>query len=282
MKSRHYIYSSITSLLLFIGLSALGGYPGHDVKFMAVTYLILFKVIEKKVAYILILILLAPSILIDLPIHVLDFQLTRMSLPSSMANLIGIAFGLLIHFSKIFLKIILTAILLSFSIWMAVTGYDFWLHKLSFGTYTGKVNYKVEKQIEGFDQLNNQITSDALSGKIVVLDFWHTHCGICFSEFPKIQQIYDQYRSNPDVMVIAVNKPLRADTIGQAFQMLADRRYTFPVLIPVDTNLAEAFGVQAYPTVCILNKERAVVFRGSADKAENALEALLMEVPIKF
>jgi len=281
MKPGHYIYLSIISILLFVGLSVLGGYPGHHVKFLVVaivycflTYLILAKAPGRKETVLLILILLAPSVFIDLPIHIIDFQLTRMSLPSSMANLIGIGFGLMIFYSLPVFKVIFTIILLGGSLWMTFTGYDQWMHKVNFGTFTGKVSYQVDALVEGYDQNDHHITQDDLSGKIVLLDFWHTHCGICFSEFPDLQDIYDEYKSNPDVMIIAVNKPLRADTIGQAFRMLAERDYTFPVMIPADTNLSESFGVRVFPTVCILNKEGTVVYRGSIDNAEKAIREL--------
>jgi len=278
MKPGHYIYFSITSILLFAGLSVLGGYPGHHVKFLvvslvycALTILIFSKSNPKNTAWILTIILAFPPFVLLL-LHLFDFKGTQLGFPSTLAHFLGIGFGLMIFYSKTFLKAILAAILLAFSIWMAWPGYDYWLHKMNFGTFTGKVSYHVDALVDGYDQNDNHITQDDLSGKTVLLDFWHTHCGICFSEFPELQEIYDEYQSNPDVMIIAVNKPLRADTIGQAFRMLAERNYTFPVMIPADTNLSESFGVRVFPTVCIINKEGIVVYRGSIDNAEKAIK----------
>lgn len=285
MKKKYYILLSLISLALFFGISVLGGYPGHHIKFLVaaivystLTYIVLSRNPDKKNQLFSLLIILLPSLLIDIPFHIIDYQETRMSLPSSLAYIIGIGFGLLIYYSRLYLKIILGSVLIAFSIWMAVSGYTFWLHKVNFGSFSGFIHEKKSFPIEGVDQSGNHIDDSTLRDKIIVIDFWNTHCGVCFREFPEYQKLYDDYKETPSLLFLAIDKPLPQDTVGQAFSMITTRGYTFPVLVPDDKSLPEKFGVTGYPTVVIINEDGIAVFRGSVEQAGKVIRGLIKYV----
>jgi len=267
---------------MFLGLSILGGYPGHHIKFLvstlvycAFTFIVLSRNPERRAKLYSILIILMPFLLIDLPIHSIDFHKTLLSLPSTLASFIGFGFGILIYLSNKYIKIALSILLIAGATWMAVYGYPYWLHKLNYGTYTGMISFKPSKPLDVIDQYGNHITDQDIKGKITVIDFWFTGCGICFSEFPEIQRLYDAYKNNPSVFILAINKPIKKDTVGQAFAMIEERNYTFPTLIPINEELPEIFGVKEYPTIIIMDQAGTAIFRGSVEKAEKVLQVLI-------
>ncbi|MFN7949936.1 MAG: TlpA disulfide reductase family protein [Blastocatellia bacterium] len=130
---------------------------------------------------------------------------------------------------------------------------------------------------EAFDQNKNLITNRDFSGRVVVLDFWFTGCGACFRKFPQLQKIYEQYRNHPAVTVLAVNKPVDGDKEWQAFQMIREDGYSFPVVIAKDEKMIDSLGIEHYPTTVLINKHGKVVFKGGIEKVEKYLDELIAE-----
>jgi len=65
-----------------------------------------------------------------------------------------------------------------------------------------------------------------LSGKVVLLDFWGIRCGPCLSSFPKLNELYDQYRHRGlEVIAIHAQRP-RESKIRELF---SQKGYDFPV-----------------------------------------------------
>jgi len=280
MKAKYYISLSLVSIIICLGLSILGGYPGHHIKFLVVsivyaglTYFLLSKAIIKKERTLTVLILFIPPFLIYIPLEIVDYS--ALALPSTLAYFIGMGFGILIYVSKIYLKVLLSILLITASVWMAFIGYTLWLHNINFGTFTGKVNYKVTCQIEGENQFGYHISNQDLIDKYIVIDFWNTHCGVCFHEFPEFQKLYNSYKNESNIAFLAINKPLKMDTLGQAFQMIKQRNYTFTTLVPVDEQLPEKLGIEYYPTIIIIDRQGMAIFRGSVERAGSVIQGII-------
>lgn len=158
---------------------------------------------------------------------------------------------------------------------MYFEGYDLWLHKLNFGTYTGQVSYALPAKFEAIDQSKTLVTNTAFENKVVLLDFWNTSCGVCFRKFPQLQSFYEKHANNSSVIIFAVDTPLEDDKEGQAFQMIRERNWTFPVVVTKDVDLADRYGIEAYPTTLVLDKKGNVVFKGSIEGATKLVEKLI-------
>lgn len=158
---------------------------------------------------------------------------------------------------------------------MFFQGYNYWLHYLNYGTFTGKIDkYKLGITVDGVDRNNTQISNRNFENKIVLLDFWHTRCAICFEKFPQVQALYDKYKNSDSIVIFAVNKPLEEDAGKSAFQVIAEDNYSFPVLLPTDENLPEKFGVTGYPTTFVIDRTGNVVYKGGIEGAIEAVEYL--------
>jgi thiol-disulfide isomerase/thioredoxin len=100
-----------------------------------------------------------------------------------------------------------------------------------------------------------------LNGKVVVIDFWATWCGPCVASFPSLQQVYDKYRSNPDVVILALNtweNEEGAEREAKVRKFMEEKKYTFPVLF--DDNFVYKYGVEGIPTKFVIDKKGMIRF----------------------
>jgi thiol-disulfide isomerase/thioredoxin len=104
----------------------------------------------------------------------------------------------------------------------------------------------------------SKLTSNDLSGKVVVLDFWATWCGPCQAEFPEFQKLYEKYKDNPGISFVAVNSSWRGDTPQKAQAFIQAKAYIFPVAYDDGGQVAQRFNVTGIPTTFILDKKEVV------------------------
>ena len=138
----------------------------------------------------------------------------------------------------------------------------------------GKVQYTLPVKFEAYDARQDLITNSSFQNKVVLLDFWYTGCGACFEKFPQVQAAYDRYENDPSVAIFAVDVPIEEDTPGQAFQVIKDEGYSFPVVIVKDEELPKKFGVKYYPTTFVIDRSGQIVFKGDIAGAVKMVEEL--------
>lgn len=107
--------------------------------------------------------------------------------------------------------------------------------------------------------LNNQ------SGKILVLDFWSTSCGICFKKFPDFDRLKQKYASYPEIEFYAVNLIQPREQLSAVKNVTGSFSYTFKTLytdIHSANQIRELLKIEAVPTIVIINKKGEVVYTG--------------------
>lgn len=103
----------------------------------------------------------------------------------------------------------------------------------------------------------NKTTVNFEKDKIIVLDFWSTSCAICFTKFPDLEKTYLKYKNNPNVLIYAVNVPLRNDKFNETTTILKKLGYTFPKIYAASAKQVEdSLKINAYPHLLIIKNEK--------------------------
>ena len=228
------------------------------------------KVKPKTKDFIILLALVFGLFILEIPIRISSWENTLVSLPDFILHFFGIIAGYIFTKTKIFIGIGVAITGLAVAIFMFFSGYNLWLNRISYGTFTGTV---IEKAPE-FNISSDKycLTNESIKNKLIVLDFWHTACGVCFKKFPVLQRKYDKYKNIQGIEFYAVNIHIKRDTLNQAVNTLKILHYTFPVIVIDDDTLLKKFKVSGVPIAIIIKNGVSIVYRGDIDGIDNEIE----------
>ena len=122
-------------------------------------------------------------------------------------------------------------------------------------------------------------STEALRGKVVLVNFWATSCVTCVAEMPQIVSTYDKYKSQGyETVAVAMSY----DPPAYVSRFAETRKLPFGVAIDNTGEIARSFGdVQLTPTSYLINKRGEIVKRyvGAPDFAalHQLVEKLLAE-----
>jgi thiol-disulfide isomerase/thioredoxin len=117
----------------------------------------------------------------------------------------------------------------------------------------------------------------ALRGKVVLVNFWATWCPPCVEEIPSLQRLYETLRPQ-GLEILAVDVGETVETM-EAF--LVDKPVGFPVLMDPEGDALRRWGVYAFPTTLVLDRQHRIryavfgAFDWSSDEVQNTLAPLL-------
>lgn len=108
------------------------------------------------------------------------------------------------------------------------------------------------------DQNGETHTLADYKGQVVFLNFWATWCGPCQKEMPDIQALYEDWDKNAgDVAVLGVAGPNqgREGNAQDIKAFLSEKGYTYPVLLDEGGEAFYQYGISAFPTTFMIDKE---------------------------
>jgi cytochrome c biogenesis protein CcmG, thiol:disulfide interchange protein DsbE len=91
-----------------------------------------------------------------------------------------------------------------------------------------------------------------LQGKKVILNFWATWCPPCQAEMPEMQNFYEKY--NKDVEVLAVNLTSQ-DSRDKVDSFIKEYGLTFPVVLDEEGDVLKLYKISPIPTSYIIDSE---------------------------
>ncbi len=128
------------------------------------------------------------------------------------------------------------------------------------------------------------LTLKSLHGRVVLIEFWTFACYNCRNTLPAIKKWDAQYRDK-GLTIIGVHTPeldYERD-INNLKHEVAGLGIKYPVVTDNDYSTWKAYGVEAWPTLFVLDKQGRVrwthVGEGSYDETEQVIQKLLAEEP---
>jgi thiol-disulfide isomerase/thioredoxin len=129
---------------------------------------------------------------------------------------------------------------------------------------------------------SDPLTLDQLRGRVVVVDFWTFACFNCRNTLPALKHLQDTYAAR-GLSIVGVHTPEleREQVIENVRREVSSLGIAYAVLTDNDYATWNAYHVEAWPTVFILDKRGRVRYRhvgeGDYDVQERAIKALLAE-----
>jgi thiol-disulfide isomerase/thioredoxin len=219
----------------------------------------------------IIFLILLPLVLFYLPVHIF-LEDAQVSLPSSASHFVGILFGVFIYNSDSFLqKAFYQLGVFLICLLMFVKGYDMWIHKINYGTFSSEMLMKAP--IFHFEnEYGGIITNQDFKNKMVVLDFWTTSCGACFKKFPTLEALYSKVASRSDIKIYSVNNPLKDDNREESIRMIRERGYLFPIRFGSKKENNDQLNFNGYPTVFEVANGSEIIYKGDIENVESILK----------
>jgi thiol-disulfide isomerase/thioredoxin len=101
------------------------------------------------------------------------------------------------------------------------------------------------------------ISTAALKGKVIIVNFWATWCPPCRAEIPDLIALQDKYKDQLQIIGISDD-----DDPPAVVKKWADaHRMNYPIVMSTDALRKTFAGVAALPTSFIVNRESRVVMR---------------------
>jgi thiol-disulfide isomerase/thioredoxin len=126
------------------------------------------------------------------------------------------------------------------------------------------------------------LTLKALQGRVVLIDFWTFACYNCRNTLPSLKK-WDAHYRDKGLTIIGVHTPeldFERD-IAQLRREVAGLGIKYPVVTDQDYSTWKAYGVEAWPTVFLLDKQGRIrwthVGEGYYDETEDVIRKLLAE-----
>ena len=103
------------------------------------------------------------------------------------------------------------------------------------------------------DTDGNTVSLESLKGKVVILNFFDTHCPPCLSEFTDLLKIYEQY-DKEKVVLLSIDVDPYHDAVEVLQQFKEKNNISWPILIGT-SEVIDAYNIQYTPTNVIIDKE---------------------------
>lgn len=129
--------------------------------------------------------------------------------------------------------------------------------KPSFEVVTGA---KVGQFAKSFEvaSLNNekiQLASTAKAHKLTILNFWESWCGPCKIELSSLEKLYSANKNN-GLAMIGIYHDSNDDSVSS---IVREDSLTFPIIHDRDGRISQSYGVEAVPTIVVIDSNLKVV-----------------------
>lgn len=135
------------------------------------------------------------------------------------------------------------------------------------------------------DQYGNEHRLSDYKEKTVFLNFWATWCGPCKMEMPDIQKLYEKHGENTqDLIVLGVANlkteeyPNSQDVSKEEItDFLDESGYTYPTVFDESGEVFVKYGISAFPTTFMIDKDGNVYGYVSGTLTEEMIDSIVKQ-----
>ncbi len=159
--------------------------------------------------------------------------------------------------------------LLTLAFFIGVAQFSIFNSQFSIGSIAAQLPAITLKTMDGqtvkTDTLNNQ-------GKPFIISFFATWCKPCNRELSAIQEVYDEWKAETGVKLIAVSTD-QAQNINKVKPLVDEHGWEYDVLLDPNSDFRRALGIQMIPFTLIIDGKGKIVYKhnGYTDGAEEEL-----------
>ena len=134
--------------------------------------------------------------------------------------------------------------------------------------------------LELTDQFGNTHTLSDYKGKVIFLNFWATWCGPCRNEMPDIQKLYDEYSAqgeDAEVVILGIAGPGigQEESAEEIADFMTENGYTYPVLMDTSGEMFTQYGISAFPTTFMIDKDGNVYGYVPGQMTEDIMRSII-------
>ena len=122
------------------------------------------------------------------------------------------------------------------------------------------------------DTQGTAYTTQSLSGKVVVVNFWATWCKPCLGEIPDLSKTYEKYKSRGLVMLGVMTDDPDNNTL---LNFQSDNEMTFPVVRATSDIMISYQNPSALPSTFIFDRGGRQVTKHLGPMRESQLDLIL-------
>ena len=98
------------------------------------------------------------------------------------------------------------------------------------------------------------VSLESQRGKVVVIDFWGTWCRWCIKGIPDMKAYYEKYKSQMEILSVDCG-----DGVDDWKDAVKEHGMIWTNVQDSDGKVAEAYGIQGFPTKIVLDKEGKIL-----------------------
>jgi thiol-disulfide isomerase/thioredoxin len=100
------------------------------------------------------------------------------------------------------------------------------------------------------DLSGNNVSLSDYRGKVVFLDFWATWCPPCRMSIPEVEQMYEEYKDNDNVVMLGINMAEDKNTIEK---FMEKNKISYNILLG-DGKTAGQFAIRGIPAFFVIDQ----------------------------
>jgi peroxiredoxin len=132
---------------------------------------------------------------------------------------------------------------------------------------------KVAPDVTFMNLKGEEISTQSMRGKVVVVNFWATSCSICVAEMPEMVATYNKFHSQ-GLEFVAV--AMSYDPPNLVLDYAQTRQLPFHVALDLQGKLAQSFDeVKVTPTTFVIDKQGRIIKRYVGKPSFEELHKLL-------